>query len=203
MTGRSGVLAVAALVAVATVVPTGAAEFEARRGDGGELIYSLTGPILPTDGAMFRAALINGVPDVVEIEGPGGDFLSAVRIGVTIKDHGIRTHATGRCFSSCAYIWIAGSQMLADEDASIDIHLPEVGASADSGEQQWLDRALLGWYLGRLDLSIEMMEAFLIEATDFGRVSNRSFDMLAFAREWNAPVMVIPGAESPAVTAER
>jgi hypothetical protein len=61
----------------------------------------------------------------------------------------------------------------------------------------WLPYAALGWYLGRLDLSPEMTEAFYIEATDYGRVANRSFDLLEFARRWNIPVTVVASGDPP------
>jgi hypothetical protein len=166
-----------------------AAEYSYRTNAAGDLVLSLSGPITATDGTVFLNAVNNLEPQVVELEGPGGDMLSAARIGIIIHERSLATHAVGTCRSACAYIWIAGASMLANEGVTIDNHLP-VSIQADVPDDQHL--AIFGWYLGKLDLSVEMMDAFLNLATGYGTASNRYFDMLAFARYWNAPVRIVP-----------
>lgn len=103
------------------------------------------------------------------------------------------TYAVGECRSACAFIWIAGLHMLADEGVKIANHLP-----APSPEEHPNHRgtALLGWYLGKLYISVDMMEAFLDRATGFGTVPNQCFDMLEFAQYWNAPVEIVHSSQA-------
>jgi hypothetical protein len=151
--------------------------------------------IAPADGASLLAAIGHYNPEVVELSGPGGDFMSATQIGVAIRSRGIATHATGDCFSSCAFIWMAGRPMIVDEGVTIAVHLPAADEGVPYAGPAWLPHAVLGWYLGRLDLSAQMMEAFYIEATAYGRVENRHFDLVQFAQHWTAGVEVVPRAK--------
>jgi hypothetical protein len=201
---RPGLLlpCIVAILAIAQSI-AGAAEFDVRVGDGGEVVLRLGGTISALDSETFLREVNRHAPRVVEIEGPGGDFLSAVQIGVIIKSQGLRTHAIGECLSSCSYIWMAGAPMIADEGVTIGIHLPFADSAVPYAGPKWLPYALHGWYLGRLGMSVEMMEAFYIEATDYGRVPNRSFDMLEFARHWYEPVEIVPPQDSKVPFAER
>jgi hypothetical protein len=61
--------------------------------------------------------------------------------------------------------------------------------------------ALFGWYLGKLNISVDMMDAFLDRATGFGAVPNQYFDMLKFAQYWNAPVEIIRSGDAKPVLA--
>jgi hypothetical protein len=175
-----------------------AADYAYRATAEGHLVLTLTGSITPYDGAAFLAAVNHREPRIVELAGPGGDMLSATRIGVIIHERGISTHAIGTCRSACAFIWIAGATMLADEGVEIANHLPVAMAGAGEGMPHHKTVAIFGWYLGRLNLSIEMMDAFLNLATRYGTSPNEYFDMLAFARYWNAPVTVVAPAAIPA-----
>ena len=174
------------------IPPVFAAEYSYRTNESGEIVLTLSGPITVADGAAFLVAVNRNNPRIVELEGPGGDMLSAARIGIIIHERRMSTHAIGDCRSACAYIWIAGQQMLADEGVAIDNHLPANfrGGVATSPDAEHL--AIFGWYLGKLDLSVEMMGAFLNLATGHGSAPNQYFDMLAFAQYWNAPVEIVP-----------
>ena len=94
----------------------------------------LTGTISAIDGALFLKEVNRRQPRVIELSGPGGDLLNAARIGVIIHERGIATHATGSCRSACAFIWIAGSRMLADEGVEILNHLPEATEGVHDGQ---------------------------------------------------------------------
>lgn len=175
---------------------TAAADYTYRTNPNGDVVLTLSGPITSVDGAVFLHEVNRNKPRIVELEGPGGDLLSAVRIGVIIHERYMWTHAIGPCRSACAYIWIAGLHMLADEGVEIANHLP-VPLLEEHPNQSGI--ALFGWYLGKLNISVEMMEAFLDAATRFGTTPNQYFDMLAFAKYWNAPVEIVPTMPAPSL----
>ena len=177
-----------------------AAEYSYRTNERDEVVMRLSGPITTIDGAVFLSEVREHEPRIIELEGPGGDMLSAVRIGVIIHERYLRTHAVGTCLSACAYIWIAGLKMLADEGVQISNHLPVSIRGEDAGLPDRKTVAIFGWYLGKLNISVEMMSAFLNEATGVGRDQNTYFDMLAFAQYWNAPVeMRVPAPAYAAI----
>ncbi|KQW77162.1 hypothetical protein ASC89_18345 [Devosia sp. Root413D1] len=193
-------LAGAATALASLTLPALAADYDYRTNANGDLVLRLSGPITPVDGGIFLAEVNRKQPRIVELSGPGGDLLSAVRIGVIIHERYMWTRAVGECRSACAYIWIAGLHMQADEGVKILNHLPVARHGAGQGIPDTEGTALFGWYLGRLELSVEMMEAFLDKATAAGTVANQYFDMLAFAEYWNAPVEIVP-AEPESVRA--
>lgn len=174
-----------------------AADYAVRTNSTGEVVLTLSGPITPMDGAVFLEQVNRHKPRIVELEGMGGDVLSAVRIGVIIHERYLWTHAVGPCRSACAYIWIAGLHMLADEGVEIANHLPVATRGEQQGRPHQRGIALFGWYLGKLNISVDMMEAFLDTATDNGAMPNRYFDMLEFAEYWNAPVEIVPAGPRP------
>lgn len=197
---RLAPILLAGLVATGATAVAGAAEYSYRTNERDEVVMRLSGRITSVDGALFLAAVREHEPRIIELEGPGGDMLSAVRIGVIIHERYLRTHAVGNCLSACAYIWIAGLKMLADEGVQISNHLPVSIRGAGEGMPDNKTVAIFGWYLGKLNISVEMMSAFLDKATGVGSGGNTYFDMLAFAQYWNAPVeMRVPAPAYAAV----
>jgi hypothetical protein len=188
-----GALAVAAAMAAAG--QAAAADYSFSTRPNGDIAMRLSGPITSVDGAVFLQMVNDHQPRVIELESPGGDLLSAVRIGVIIHERYLWTHAVGQCLSACAYIWIAGLHMVADEGVEILNHLPVAIAGENEGRPHAEGLALFGWYLGKLNISVDMMEAFLDAATREGTVDNAYFDMVAFAEYWNAPVEIVGDAE--------
>lgn len=192
--------ALGALAFAAAVTPIQAADYAYRTKPNGDVILTLSGPITDVDGGIFLAEVNRKKPRIVEISGSGGDLLSAVRIGVIIHERYMWTHAVGPCKSACAYIWMAGLHMVANEGVEIVNHLPVATTGDDKGLPHQRGVALFGWYLGKLNISVDMLEAFLDSATDKGTTPNRYFDMLEFAEYWNAPVEIVD-PEPIAVTA--
>lgn len=184
-------------ISLASTNRAGAAEFAFSVSPSGERVLSVSGPITTIDGALFLNEVNRHRPQVVAVTGAGGDMLSAARIGVIIHERQIATHAVGECRSACAFIWIAGSQLRAAAGAEILSHLPVAIKGAHEGEPHPHGYALFGWYLGKLNLSVEVMDAFLAAATAEGTVANQYFDMLAFAQYWNAPVKIVTDSAVP------
>ncbi len=194
------VAAVAMTLAVA-VTPGLAADYAYRTNANGDTVLRLSGAINSADGGIFLAEVNKRKPRIVELAGPGGDLLSAVRIGVIIHERYMWTRAIGDCRSACAYIWIAGLHMQADEGVEILNHLPVAVSGADEGLPHTKGTALFGWYLGRLEISIEMMDAFLDKAAPGSKMQNAYFDMLDFAKYWNAPVEIVPPGDPKPIVA--
>jgi hypothetical protein len=178
--------------AALTAQNASAADYAYRTNGAGDVVLTLSGRITSVDGAIFLKEVQKHGPRIVEIEGLGGDMLSAVRIGVIIHERHMWTHAIGTCRSACAYIWIAGLHMLATEGVEIANHLPVAIDGAEAGMPHDRGIAIFGWYLGKLNISVDMMDAFLNQSTQYGTRPNQYFDMLAFARYWNAPVEIVP-----------
>jgi len=174
-----------------------AADYRYRTNLNGDVVLTLSGPITSVDGAIFLKEVERNKPRIIEVEGLGGDMLSAVRIGVIIHERYLWTHAIGTCKSACAYVWIAGLHMLADEGVEILNHLPVAVSGEQEGLPHDLGLAIFGWYLGKLNISVDMMKAFLESATQHGTKPNQYFDMLAFAEYWNAPVEHVPSMAQP------
>ncbi|WP_162043350.1 hypothetical protein [Undibacterium sp. YM2] len=79
----------------------------------------LYGKVVPEDAQRFRRNLSGGeVHTVVLTESPGGDLGAAYAIAKLIKDKKINTAVQGNCFSSCAVMFMAGTErrMLANKN---------------------------------------------------------------------------------------
>jgi hypothetical protein len=78
----------------------------------GGAIISMTGDIKSGDSDSFNR-LANRAPGgivVVIMTSSGGDLIQGLQIGETIKNHEFATLVDGKCYSACAYAWLAGGQ---------------------------------------------------------------------------------------------
>ena len=78
---RCRALLSAALLAAGALVSAGAgaAEYSYRTNERDEVVMRLSGRLTSIDGAVFLAEVRKHEPRIIELEGPGGDMLSAVR----------------------------------------------------------------------------------------------------------------------------
>lgn len=98
----------------------------------------------------------------------GGAFAEAVNIGSNIDEFDLSTETEGYCFSSCAYIWLAGSRIYAHPKDMIWIHAPftmaisegedmdEAVVPPESKEVAVMNEyavSLASWYLGKIGMS--------------------------------------------------
>ncbi len=132
--------AVAALTAVAFAFGTTAAisaQFSVGPFQGDTAITRLTmrGRDLASDSTAFKAiaARLSAAPAgqsrqrvVVDLEGLGGDFDTAIAIGRIIHRDGFETYVRddGVCLSACALIWLSGAIRHMSETAHIGFHQP-------------------------------------------------------------------------------
>jgi hypothetical protein len=185
----------AGALALATVPAAFGAELTVRTSDDGARTFVLSGPLEPWNAVEFLAEMTNAPPVLVEMEGVGGDLVAAVRIGSMIDALDIDTHATGPCTDACAFVWLAGTTLIADAHAKIEVDFTFDAAAGDQGASQ--DPALVGWYFGRLALSVEMMDAYL--ALTGGSLPGGKLDLLSFVALRDAPVE-IRGGDATTVT---
>ncbi|WP_423008953.1 hypothetical protein [Undibacterium sp. JH2W] len=116
----------------------------------------LYGKVEADDAQRFRRNLSGGeVHNVVLTESPGGDLNAAYVIAQLIKGRKINTAVQGNCFSSCAIMFMAGTErrMLASKDLArtrLGFHGPhnketrEVSTEAIPKLREWLLKATDG-----------------------------------------------------------
>jgi len=189
-----GMLALAALAMPATA---SAAEFEHQTLDDGSEAILILGDIEPGDEEAFRQLTIQYPDATVALDSDGGALVPALEIGRLVR---LRNYTTvvlddGRCVSSCALIWIAGSRRVLSTTASLGFHasyLDEGGVKVESGAAN----ALVGHYLSQLSLSQDaVLFATLAPPTEVAwlNVSNRNRAGIAFETfeaEANSPAPI-------------
>jgi ATP-dependent protease ClpP protease subunit len=129
--------------------PAKAADIIKRSGDGLQMI-SIEGPIEPYDYEKFRSVAnrLTRSRAVIFLQSSGGSLIDAMQIGEFIRLKGWATATLGRCMSSCAVIWIAGTRRITSPKHQIGFH----AASVD-GVEKGAGNAMLDAYLSRLGLS--------------------------------------------------
>jgi hypothetical protein len=181
----------ASLLAV-LCAPALAAELTVRTGDDGTRTFVLSGPLDRWNAVEFLAEMTNAPPDLVEVEGIAGDLVAAVRIGSMIDALDIDTYATGPCTDACAFVWLAGTKMIASGDATIEMDFLTAATAGDRGMHR--NAALISWYFGRLALSVDMLDAYLALAG--GAAPGGKLDLLAFVSARGAPVELMDEANT-------
>jgi ATP-dependent protease ClpP protease subunit len=148
-----------AVLLASTAVPAYAANIVVRPLEKGDLI-SIDGQIGPNDFDVFKAKAspVSG-RSVVFLNSPGGNLVAALQIGEFIRLKGWATIVPSECYSSCALIWLAGTERMMPANAKIGFH----AASMDNKEIG-VGNALIGTYLNRLGLSYGAV-AFVTQAS--------------------------------------
>lgn len=114
----------------------------------------ISGDIERSDAARFTDK-INGISNaVVILDSPGGSVIDGILIGKSIRNNKFATAVPENtlCASSCALIWLAGTQRFAEESSVVGFHAAYVyrnGKQVEIG----VGNALIGSYLNKLGLS--------------------------------------------------
>lgn len=92
-------------------------------------VITITGRAEAGDAKAFAAIVAATPPDpktIVELSGPGGMVSDGLRIGLIIHQLGWTTRVGDghACFSTCAFIWLAGKRRVMASDAHIAFHAP-------------------------------------------------------------------------------
>lgn len=128
----SGLIAIACIVA--TALATKAAEMKIDRNDG-VINVTITGMITDQDAKQFqkmaseleRAELASVILDTT-----GGDVSAAINIGRLVRKLDGWTTITGKCYSSCALIFIAGVRRF--NFGKLGLHRPYFSTAPQSRE---------------------------------------------------------------------
>lgn len=108
----------------------------------------VTGEITGNDYDNFKylTSSLTGNYAVI-LNSPGGSLLASLQIGELIRLKGWKTVAPSICFSSCALIWLAGTQRYVTPTSKIGFHAASIG-----GQEKGLGNALVGAYLNKMGL---------------------------------------------------
>ena len=98
------------LLLLVTLLARGAASASAMDMHAGGSQLILSGFINRADYAKFLSALTPAVKTVVLTNSPGGARLTGQYIAHEIRRRGLATVASGRCFSSCANLFLGGTE---------------------------------------------------------------------------------------------
>lgn len=144
-TASRALVAIAAAMA-ATAVQAADIQVLSPPGAGGPGVIAVLGNITPEDGAAFeRKTDALAGPYLVGLESPGGNVLSAMRIGERIRMRGWNVWVRRSCFSACALAWLGGIHRVMTPDAKVGFH-----AAAVEGKETGVGNAVIGSYLTRL-----------------------------------------------------
>jgi len=121
-------------------------------------ILTVDGKIMPDDDKKFEAVINkNDVRvAVVALNSPGGNLLSGLAIGNSIREHGYTTIVPSNmlCGSVCAAMWLAGSTRQVEVGARIGFHAAfAIDQKGRVIGTSGMGNALVGSYYARLGLS--------------------------------------------------
>ena len=146
---------------------------------------TITGPILVGDFNTFASAVKkNGAPRLVRLESDGGEFGEALGIGIMIHKLKINTETIGPCFSSCAYIWLAGHEFKIGNGSIIGIHAPANVYLPDTFKTESNNYIDAGWYLGMVGAPLAAAKNFLAVAdlVAFVNLTETNLDVLGYEK---------------------
>jgi hypothetical protein len=109
---------------------------------------------------LSRLIKKNGAPDLIRLSSDGGDFSEAIGIGIQVHELKIPTETIGPCFSSCAYIWLAGSEFTIGAGSIVGIHAP-ANVYLDESKTEINNYIDAGWYLGYIRTPLAATKNFL------------------------------------------
>jgi hypothetical protein len=161
--------ALALLIASCLASPVQAAEIGLRQQQGqSHPIVDVRGEITPGDTdklARILDSISNKGDTEVLFSSEGGTAFEALIMGDIIRRTGVHTSVDDKCYSGCAFIWLAGAKRYAFKNSQIGFHGPFNGTT---GQQDALLYARYGVYLGYLNISYEAA---------YWMLSPRQFDM--------------------------
>ena len=118
-------------------------------------VITLSGEIVPGDGARFIEITKEIRHGLVVLSGPGGSFRSGVVIGteVYIRKYNTYVPPDADCASACALIWLAGNVRTIGLGSAVVFHTPY--RADDPTHADGVGSVLQGIYLAALGYSYE------------------------------------------------
>jgi len=110
---------------------------------------TVDGPLVADDADKFQEKTAGLFKAMVVLRSDGGNVISAIKIGESIRRKGFSTLVVRDCTSACALVWLGGSQRFMAPGSQIGFH---AAYNAQSGQETGLGNALVGAYLTRIGL---------------------------------------------------
>jgi len=117
------------------------------------MLVMIQGTIVENDAEQFRLKVNDISAAVVGFQSDGGNLISGLSIGETIRLRNFTTIVpeNARCASACALAWLGGTQRFMGSGARIGFH---AAYNVESGQETGVGNALVGAYLTRIGLPI-------------------------------------------------
>lgn len=144
----------------------------------------ISGDIISSDAEKFESELeSHPATKQVILASPGGDTLAGFRIGLDIQEAHLATHAVDECASSCANIFLGGSNMSISPGAKLLAHNPIL----TDNSQPTYGIGAQGWYLSQVGISIDATMDWmkLVDGKD------TLFDLVDFLKNHSYQVNVV------------
>lgn len=109
------------------------------------------------------------IKSVVLTENMGGNWIAATELTLYIHKNKIDTYASGDCFSSCAYMWLAGNNRYVTQEVVVGIHAPYGTFENQVMKVDNTDLAEGAWLIGAIGLPIEFSR-FIAISVDNGNI---------------------------------
>jgi uncharacterized protein YraI len=167
----------------------------------GRVFVDVVGRINLDDADIFETKTANFRRVIVTLVSPGGNPLSAIRIGETIRKNAMTTFVPGdrECASACALIWLAGKP----RTIGINQQIGQIGFHAaydvTTGQEKGAANAVIGAYLNNLGLGYKA----IFDMTERGPTEKMRYLTADLAKEWGVtwevlqPPRTIPNPPQP------
>jgi uncharacterized protein len=119
-------------------------------------VVVVQGEFLSGDANTFNSAIQKYSKGIVLFESGGGDLLTGLEIGTTIRMKGFRTGVAPNslCASSCALAWLGGVQRFLAPTAKLGFHAA-YSVDGSVARETGLGNAVVGAYLTRIGLPLD------------------------------------------------
>jgi len=102
-----------------------------------------------------------GPVEAVYLHSFGGDFMTAMNLGLWVREHHLATYASElMCESACGFLWLAGEQRFAN--GVVSVHMPFTRTSLYSIVIPDEAIANTAWYLATLGCDRQLLNALLV-----------------------------------------
>ena len=141
------------ILSMSTIVSSAVIEIQKIPNSDFHLVM-ISGNIERSDAARFTDKIVGVSKAIVILDSPGGSVIDGILIGKIIRGNKFATAVLENtlCASSCALIWLAGTQRFAEVSSVVGFHAAYIyknGKQVEIG----VGNALIGSYLNQLGLS--------------------------------------------------
>jgi hypothetical protein len=152
---KNSLAAAVAVASLYTVSAASAATIDVIEDEMGTVIL-IKGEMVDGDQVAFDNIARNYDDAVVVLESPGGDLVSGLEIGLSIRELGFDTLVVdgSECASACALAWMAGETRSMGDHADVGFHAAYIEVN-HRPQETGAGNAIIGAYLNELGLSYD------------------------------------------------